>query len=62
MGKYAVQLKAYGDALAARELGCEWSIIAESGIEVSRPEKPFFEAENFVYILKEVYKIHIMKI
>ncbi len=31
----------YG-ALAARELGCEWSIVAESGIEVSRPEKPFF--------------------
>ncbi len=32
----------YG-AVAARELGTEWSVIAESGIEVSRPEKAFFD-------------------
>ena len=31
----------YG-ALAARELGCEWSIISESGIACSQPEKPLF--------------------
>lgn len=40
----------YG-ALAARELGCEWSIIAESGIEASRPEKPFFERHG----MDEIY-------
>ncbi len=40
----------YG-ALAARELGCEWSIVAESGIEVSRPEKPFFEKHG----MDEIY-------
>lgn len=31
----------YG-AIAARELGCEWSIISESGISCSQPEKPMF--------------------
>jgi hypothetical protein len=40
----------YG-ALAARELECEWSIIAESGIEVSRPVKPFFEKHG----MDEIY-------
>lgn len=40
----------YG-AIAARELGCEWSIVAESGIEVSRPEKPFFERHG----MDEIY-------
>ncbi len=42
----------YG-ALAARELGCEWSIIAESGIEASRPEKPFFERHG----MDEIYAL-----
>ena len=42
----------YG-ALAARELGCEWSIVAESGIEVSRPEKPFFEKHG----MDEIYAL-----
>ena len=40
----------YG-ALAARELGCTWSIVAESGIEASRPEKPFFEKHG----MDEIY-------
>lgn len=31
----------YG-ALAARELGCEWSIVSESGIAASQPENPLF--------------------
>ena len=31
----------YG-ALAARELGCDWSMICESGIACSQPEKPMF--------------------
>ena len=38
-------------ALAARELGCEWSIVSESGIEVSRPEKPFFDKHG----MEEIY-------
>ena len=38
-------------ALAARELGCEWSIVSESGIEVSRPEKPFFDKHG----MDEIY-------
>ena len=38
-------------ALAARELGAEWSIVAESGIEVSRPEKAFFEKHG----MDEIY-------
>ena len=42
----------YG-AIAARELGCDWSIIAESGIEASRPEKPFFERHG----MDEIYAL-----
>ena len=35
----------YG-ALAARELGCEWSIVSESGICCSRPDSPMFSDQH----------------
>ena len=40
----------YG-ALAARELGCEWSIVGESGICCSRPESPMFQQHG----MDEIY-------
>ena len=40
----------YG-ALAARELGCEWSMICESGIAVSRPEREIFP----MHAMDEIY-------
>lgn len=33
-------------ALAARELGCEWSVVSESGICCSRPESTMFSGQH----------------
>ena len=38
-------------ALAARELGCEWSLICESGISASQPLKPLFPH----YAMDDIY-------
>ena len=42
----------YG-AIAARELGCEWSMICESGISVSRPERTIFP----MHAMDEIYAL-----